>query len=182
MAGQPINQDDDEDEADSYSDDEDDNDEYGDIVDILEPEAEAQEVALETRSNRERQTYTRLIRAGANLPPLEPAQPSDRRPFTDEQLDAFFSELERRGALDIRRLEDVRETGGEVSTREIFDVLRSFGYVWRPRMRWARGRITPAGWSTSSEGNRSYWTTINREVFREVALDYRRRVSSEATA
>lgn len=162
------------DEASFYQEDDHDTLEYWQIIEILNLSEEDHNEARLTRSNRERLTWTRLITAGANLPPLQPDRPGDRRPLFMEDLDLLFTELDRRGALNIKRLESVREIDSPLSNRELFDILRHYGYVWRPRMLWNGGCITPSGWSTSSVGDRRYMISIDAEAFRDAVLDYRR--------
>lgn len=169
----PLNQDHNENHF--YVEDHDDIPEYWQIVDLLNFSEAERDNARQTRSNRERQTWVRLVAAGADLPPLQPDRPGDRRPLSEEEVILLFSALERRGAFNVRRFENVRDIDGEISNRQLFTILRDSGFVWRPRMRWSGGRISSSGWSTSSVGERLFMATVDAEEYQAIILDYRQR-------
>ncbi len=165
----------DEDEEDDDGDDEDDFmgpevyydsdgdlDEFGEILEVLHARDTAHADGCLTRARRERQTYRRLFELGATLPPLSPGHLEE---LPSSEVDAFFAEIQARGVLNVRALLDIRVTG-EVSDRELFDIFRSKGYVWRPRL----GRHNThrgAGASGWSLGNGRFLVSVDNEGYRD---------------
>ncbi|KAL2041101.1 hypothetical protein N7G274_006045 [Stereocaulon virgatum] len=128
----------------------------------------AREEACKFREARERQLYRRLLRLGAQLPPLHLVEGT----ISTECQEAVFAELQRRGAFDIVLVQLIRMIrrdsafGTEeiaVSDSALWQLLRGRGYVWRPKML-KKGVFYPSSWSIDDD---SGWKTVDSPGFRE---------------
>lgn len=140
---------------DVYYNHDEDLDEFAKILDFLDTSETAQSNGLITRARRERQTYRRILALGATMPPLSPGHLNE---VPSAEADALFLEIQRRGAFNVRGLLAIRSSG-EVSDRELFDIFRSKGYVWRPRLT-LNGRHCASGWTL---GNSRYLVTVDTD-------------------